>query len=54
MRTATEQGAEALVAHWQVVENLEHVDQDRNRHGEQHNRLQGAHHVETVTLIKLE
>ena len=40
MRTATEQGAETLMAHWQVVENLQHVDQYGDGHREQHNRLQ--------------
>ena len=40
MRTATEQRAEQLVAHGQVVQDLEHVNQDRNRNGEQHNRLE--------------
>ena len=33
MRTASEQRAEQLMAHGQVVENLQHVYQDRNRHG---------------------
>ena len=36
---ATEQRAEQLVAHGQVVQYLEHVDEDRDRNGEQHNRL---------------
>ena len=40
MRTATEKRAEQLVAHGQVVQDLEHVNQDRNRNGEQHNRLE--------------
>ena len=39
MGAATEQRAEQLMAHGQVVQDLEHVDQDRNRHGEQHNGL---------------
>ena len=30
--TATEQRAEQLMAHGQVVQDLEHVDQDRDRH----------------------
>ena len=46
MGAATEQRAEQLMAHGQVVENLQHVDEDRNRHGEQHDGLQRAHHVE--------
>ena len=33
MSTATEQRAEQLMAHGQVVQDLEHVYQDRNRHG---------------------
>ena len=40
MGAATEQRAEQLVAHGQVVQDLEHVNQDRNRNGEQHNRLE--------------
>ena len=54
MRTATEQGAEALMAHWQVVQYLQHVNQNSDGHREQHNRLERADHLETVTLIKLE
>ena len=34
-----EQRAEQLVAHGQVVQYLQHVNQDRDRNGEQHNRL---------------
>ena len=33
MRTASEQRAKQLMAHGQVVEDLQHVYQDRNRHG---------------------
>ena len=33
---SSEEGVEAFVAHREVVENLEHVDQDRNGHREQH------------------
>ena len=46
MRTATEQGAETLMAHWQMMQNLQHINKDRDRDREQHNRLQGAHHLE--------
>ena len=46
MRTATEQGAETLMAHWQVVQDLQHVNQDRNWHREQHNRLEQVDHLE--------
>ena len=33
MGAATEQRAEQLMAHRQVMQDLEHVYQDRNRHG---------------------
>ena len=46
MRTATEQRAEQLMAHWQVMEDLEHVNQYGNRHREQHNRLERVDHLE--------
>ena len=48
MRTATEQRAKQLMAHGQVVENLQHVNQHRDRHREQHDGLQGAHHLEQL------
>ena len=48
MGTSTEQRAEQLMAHGQVVENLQHLYQDRDRHREQHNGLQGAHHLEQL------
>ena len=44
--TSAEQRAEQLMAHGQVVENLQHVNQHRDWHGEQHNGLQGAYHLE--------
>ena len=43
---ATEQRAEQLMAHGQVMENLEHLYQHGDRYGEQHNRLQRVHHLE--------
>ena len=46
MRTATEQRAEQLVAHGQVVQYLEHVDENSDGHREQNQRLQGAYHLE--------
>ena len=46
MSTSAEQRAEQLMAHRQVVENLQHVDQYGDGHGEQYDRLQRAHHVE--------
>ena len=42
----SEQGAKTLMAHRQVVENLEHINQNSNGHREQHNRLRGADHLE--------
>ena len=48
MGAATEQCLETFMSHWQVVENLEHVDQDRNRDREQNQRLERTHHVETA------
>ena len=44
--TATEQRAEQLMAHGQVVQYLEHVNQHRDGHREQHNGLQRAYHLE--------
>ena len=46
MGAATEQCAEQLMAHGQVVQDLQHVDQYGNRHREQHNRLERTHHLE--------
>ena len=46
MGAASKQRTEQLMAHGQVVENLQHVDQDRDGHGKQHNGLQGAYHLE--------
>ena len=46
MRTATEQRAEQLVAHRQVVENLQHLYQHGDGHGEQNQRLERTHHLE--------
>ena len=43
--TATEHGAQAFVAHREVAQQLQHIKQDRDGHGEQHNRLQRAHHL---------
>ena len=40
MGAATKQRAEQLMAHGQVVENLQHVDQYGNRYGEQHDGLE--------------
>ena len=46
MGAATEQRAEQLMAHGQLVENLEHVNQYGNWYGEQHDRLKRAYHLE--------
>ena len=46
MRTATEQRAEQLMAHGQVMQDLQHIYQYGNWYGEQHNGLQGAHHLD--------
>ena len=35
MGAASEEGVKTLMAHWQMVQNLEHLDQDRNRDREQ-------------------
>ena len=40
MGAATEQRTEQLMAHRQVMQDLEHVDENSDGHGEQHNRLQ--------------
>ena len=48
MRTATEQRAEQLMTHGQVVQDLQHVNEDRNWYGEQNQRLERAHHVEQL------
>ena len=37
---SAEQRTEQLMAHGQVVQNLQHINEDRDRHREQHNRLQ--------------
>ena len=36
---SSEQGAQAFLAHREVVENLQHIKQDRERHGVQNNGL---------------
>ena len=45
---ASKQRAEQFRAHRQVVENLQHLYQHGDRHREQNQRLQGAHHVEQL------
>ena len=46
MGASTEQRAEQLVAHGQMVENLQHLYQHGDGHREQNQRLQGAYHLE--------
>ena len=46
MRTSSKEGAETFVSHWQVVQDLDHVNEDRNRHREQHQRLERVDHLE--------
>ena len=46
MGASSEEGTETLVAHWKVMENLEHVEQKSNRHREQNHRLERTHHLE--------
>ena len=46
MGAASKEGAETFVSHRQVMENLEHLNQDRNWHREQDNRLERVYHLE--------
>ena len=46
MRTASEQRTEQFMAHRQVVENLQHLYQHGDGHGEQNQRLERTHHLE--------
>ena len=46
MSTASEEGTETLVAHRQVVQDLEHVKQYGDRYGEQHQGLERVDHLE--------
>ena len=39
MGAASEQGAETFMTHREVVEDLQHFEEDRDWHGEQHNGL---------------
>ena len=45
MSAASEEGAETFVTHREVMENLQHIEQDRDGYGVQHNGLQRAHHL---------
>ena len=44
--TTSKQRTETLVTHWQVMQNLQHIDENRNWHREQNQRLKRTHHVE--------
>ena len=44
--TSAKQRTEQLVAHGQMVENLQHLYQHGDGHGEQNQRLERTHHVE--------
>ena len=46
MGASPEQGAETFMTHREMVENLQHVEEDRDWHGEQHNRLERVHHLD--------
>ena len=46
MSAASEEGAETFVTHREVMENLQHIKQDRDWYGVQDNRLQRVHHLE--------
>ena len=46
MGASPEQGTETLMAHRQVVQYLQHVDENRNWHREQNQRLERVHHLE--------
>ena len=43
---SSKHGAQAFVTHREVTQQLQHVKQNCNWHGIQHNGLQGAHHLE--------
>ena len=49
MSASPEHGTQTFLAHWEVVQQLQHVEQDRDRYGVQHNRLQRAHHFDSNT-----
>ena len=46
MGASPEQGLQTFVTHREAVLHLQHVKQDRDWHGVQHQRLQRAHHLE--------
>ena len=46
MGASPEQGAETLMAHWQMMKNLQHVNQYGDGHREQNQRLERVDHLE--------
>ena len=46
MGTASEQGAETFVAHRKVMQDLQHIEENRDEYREQHNGLERTHHLE--------
>ena len=46
MGAASKQRAEQLMAHRQVVENFQHLNQHGDGHRKQHNGLERTHHLE--------
>ena len=52
MGAATEQRAEQLVAHGQVVQDLQHVDQYGDGYGVQHDRLERVTKVARVDHLE--
>ena len=48
MSAASEQGVKTLVAHWQVVQNLQHVDENRDGYRKQNQRLERVDHLESA------
>ena len=43
---ATEHSTQTFLAHWEVAQKLQHVEQDRNRYRVQYNRLERVDHLE--------
>ena len=46
MGTASEEGAQTVLAYREVMQLLQHVEQHGDRYRVQHNGLQRAHHLE--------
>ena len=52
MGAASEEGVKTLMAHREVKQDLEHFDQNRNRHGVQYNRLERVTKVARVNHLE--